>query len=218
MSRHIGKLLIVLGIIVLSLPMLGNIYTKYEQQKFYKNYLYSLSQLESSMETLQETLENGREDEHGVQDSLEIQEKDQLNVVAQTPNGLEVLGMLSIPKIDVDLLFTEGVTKEALKYAVGHMPGTAMPGEVGNCAVAGHRSYTFGEYFNRLDELEVGDEIAVSIGSETYTYRVYESFLVEPSEVWVTEPVEDGKVITLITCHPVVAATHRLIVRGELIE
>ena len=218
MSRHIGKLLIVLGIIVLSLPMLGNIYTKYEQQKFYKNYLYSLSQLESSMETLQETLENGREDEHGVQDSLEIQEKDQLNVVAQTPNGLEVLGMLSIPKIDVDLLFTEGVTKEALKYAVGHMPGTAMPGEVGNCAVAGHRSYTFGEYFNRLDELEVGDEIAVSIGSETYTYRVYESFLVEPSEIWVTEPVEDRKVITLITCHPVVAATHRLIVRGELIE
>ncbi|MDA3733146.1 class D sortase [Niameybacter massiliensis] len=218
MSRHIGKLLIVLGIIVLSLPMLGNIYTKYEQQKFYKNYLYSLSQLESSMETLQETLENGTEDEHGVQDNLEIQEKDQLNVVAQTPNGLEVLGMLSIPKIDVDLLFTEGVTKEALKYAVGHMPGTAMPGEVGNCAVAGHRSYTFGEYFNRLDELEVGDEITVSIGNETYTYRVYESFLVEPSEVWVTEPVEDRKVITLITCHPVVKATHRLIVRGELIE
>lgn len=209
----------VVGILLLILPSFGGVYTKYRQQKFYGDYLKKLSSLESSIQVLDEGLEsdiNRNDTDRQVKTGLNSE--DEVIIETKTPNGLEVLGMLSIPKIDVDLLFTEGVTKEALRYAVGHMPGTAMPGEVGNCAVAGHRSYTFGEYFNRLNELEVGDEIAVRIGSETYTYRVYESFLVEPSEVWVTEPVEDRKVITLITCHPVVAATHRLIVRGELIE
>lgn len=214
--------MILLGIILFALPILGGLYTKYQQQKLYNDYLQGLSQLQSSMQAPNEALGDGKNEknvqEQDVQETFQNESTDQADAVSQTLNDLEVLGMLSIPKIEVDLLFTEGVTKEALKYAVGHMPGTAMPGEVGNCAVAGHRSYTFGAYFNRLDELEVGDEITVSIGSETYTYRVYESFLVEPSEVWVTEPVEDRKVITLITCHPVVAATHRLIVRGELIE
>lgn len=214
--------MILLGIILFALPMLGGFYTKYQQQKLYNDYLQGLSQLQSFMQISNEALEDGKNEknvqEQDVQGTFHNESIDQVDAVTQTPNGLEVLGILSIPKINIDLLFTEGVTKEALKYAVGHMPGTAMPGEVGNCAVAGHRSYTFGEYFNRLDELEVGDEITVRIGSETYTYRIYESFLVEPSEVWVTEPVEDRKIITLITCHPVVKATHRLIVRGELIE
>lgn len=209
--KYLAKSLIILGILLLLLPTVGGLYTKYEQQKMYKTYLESLSQIEDSMQTMNETLASSEE---GVQEEEVI---DSVPTEMQTPNGLAVMGIVSIPKIDINLMLVEGVTRQALKFAVGHMPGTAMPGEVGNCALAGHRSYTFGEYFNRLDEVEVGDEIQITRGKETYTYKVYESFLVEPTEVWVTEPIVDKKIVTLITCHPVVKATHRLIVRGELV-
>lgn len=210
MRKSIAIGMMGIGLILLALPIVGSLYTKYQQQQMYQSYLESATQLENSMQIMNETLSSGREEGEEVLESVPI--------APQTPNGLEVMGIVSIPKIDINLMFVEGVTKQALKFAVGHMPGTAMPGEVGNCALAGHRSYTFGEYFNRLDEVEVGDEIQITRGKETYTYKVYESFLVEPTEVWVTEPIEDKKIVTLITCHPVVQATHRLIVRGELVE
>lgn len=210
MRKSIAIGMMGIGLILLALPRVGSLYTKYQQQQMYQSYLESATQLENSMQIMNETLSSGREEGEEVLESVPI--------APQTPNGLEVMGIVSIPKIDINLMFVEGVTKQALKFAVGHMPGTAMPGEVGNCALAGHRSYTFGEYFNRLDEVEVGDEIQITRGKETYTYKVYESFLVEPTEVWVTEPIEDKKIVTLITCHPVVKATHRLIVRGELVE
>lgn len=210
MRKSIAIGMMGIGLILLALPIVGSLYTKYQQQQMYQSYLESATQLESSMRIMNETLSSGREEGEEVLESVPI--------APQTPNGLEVMGIVSIPKIDINLMLVEGVTRQALKFAVGHMPGTAMPGEVGNCALAGHRSYTFGEYFNRLDEVEVGDEIQITRGKETYTYKVYESFLVEPTEVWVTEPIEDKKIVTLITCHPVVKATHRLIVRGELVE
>ena len=210
MRKSIAIGMMGIGLILLALPIVGSLYTKYQQQQMYQSYLESATQLESSMQIMNETLSSGREEGEEVLESVPI--------APQTPNGLEVMGIVSIPKIDINLMFVEGVTKQALKFAVGHMPGTAMPGEVGNCALAGHRSYTFVEYFNRLDEVEVGDEIQITRGKETYTYKVYESFLVEPTEVWVTEPIENKKIVTLITCHPVVKATHRLIVRGELVE
>lgn len=210
MRKSIAIGMMGIGLILLALPIVGSLYTKYQQQQMYEAYLESATQLENSMQIMNETLSSGREEGEEVTESVPI--------AAQTPNGLEVMGIVSIPKIDINLMLVEGVTKQALKFAVGHMPGTAMPGEVGNCALAGHRSYTFGEYFNRLDEVEVGDEIQITRGKETYTYKVYESFLVEPTEVWVTEPIENKKIVTLITCHPVVKATHRLIVRGELVE
>lgn len=216
MRKNIAKLMMLLGLIVLVLPTLGGLYTKYEQQKLYKVYLEELSQMEEPMQVLNDTLDSGLEE---ISEENEISEGNEVSTSqGKTPNGIQVIGLITIPKIDVTLMLVEGVSKQALKYAVGHMPGTGMPGEVGNCAIAGHRSYTFGEYFNRLDEVQIGDEIDITIGKEQYIYRVYESFLVEPTEISVTEPQGDKKVVTLITCHPVVKATHRLIVRGELVE
>ncbi|MEG0388541.1 MAG: class D sortase [Niameybacter sp.] len=195
-KKVLAWLMMLVGMILILLPIGGRIYTQYEQQKLYAQYQQSLLEREAALETMNETLGS----------DINIED---------TANDTQVIGLVTIPKINVSLLFAEGVTKQALKYAVGHMPGTSMPGEVGNCAIAGHRSYTFGEYFNRLDEVEVGDDIQITMGETTYTYKVYESFLVDPSEVWVTEPVEDRKIVTLITCHPVVKANQRLIVRGE---
>lgn len=132
------------------------------------------------------------------------------------PEGL--IGILEIDKIDLSVTIAEGTANKDIMYSVGHFKNTAMPGQEGNFAVVGHRSYTYGQYFNRLDELEVNDEIIIRDRENVYTYVVDSKKVVEPSEVSVLEPTEGEKRITLVTCTPITTATHRLIVSGYLKE
>jgi sortase A len=128
-----------------------------------------------------------------------------------------VLGVMVIDKISLTAPIAEGTDNKSIRYALGHFKGTAMPGAVGNFAIAGHRSYTFGEYFSRLDELEAGDMIKVMYKGNTFNYVVDDSFVVKPSEVEVLDQTEDAT-ITLVTCTPKWTGTHRLIVKGHLVN
>jgi len=128
-----------------------------------------------------------------------------------------VIAILRIPSIECEEIIKDGSGRWTLAKALGHMEGTAYPGEIGNCAIAGHRNYNFGLYFNRLNEVQVADEILVDTKEATYTYKVTDIKVVEPEEVSVLNQTEDAT-ITLITCTPLYIATHRLIVSGELIE
>ena len=127
------------------------------------------------------------------------------------------IGIISIPKIDLNVALSEGVDASVLKYAVGHFRGTPMPGDKGNFCVAGHRSYTYNQYFNRLDELGIGDEIIVTTQDGKFKYEVYESKVVKPEEISVLDNTQ-GEEITLVTCTPIRVATHRLIVKGKIVE
>lgn len=105
---------------------------------------------------------------------------------------------------------------------IGHYPGTAMPGDVGNFALAGHRT-TFGRPFHRVEELQVGDPIVVRTPDTWYVYRVTSTQVVLPSQVEVIAPVPDQpgavpteRLITLTTCHPMFSARERFIVHGTL--
>ena len=73
-----------------------------------------------------------------------------------------MLGLIEIKKIKVNLPIVEGVESSNLKAGIGHIPGSAGLGQLGNSALAGHRSYTFGNFFNRLDELQIGDIITIT--------------------------------------------------------
>ncbi len=133
----------------------------------------------------------------------------------KSEEGPEIIGIMSIPKIKLEVAIGEGSDLETMKYMIGHFTASAKPGQPGNFAVVGHRSYRWGQFFNRLDELEKGDRILVKSGGKTYTYSVTESFTVKPEDVWVLSPTA-GNDITLVTCTPIRIATHRLIVRGTL--
>lgn len=106
---------------------------------------------------------------------------------------------------------------------VGHYEGTAMPGGVGNFAVAGHRT-TYARPFNRVEELQVGDPLVVRTTDDVwYVYRVTQTQVVDPSEVSVIAPVPGDpgaepteRLITLTTCHPMFSARERFIVHGVL--
>lgn len=128
----------------------------------------------------------------------------------------DVLGILRIPKIDLEEAVKEGSSSSVISSALGHMEGTAMPGTVGNCAIAGHRNYVFGRFFNRLDEIEAGDTVEIETLDGVYVYTVTDSFIVEPEEVSVLSQDTETKDITLITCTPLFVGSHRLIIQGTL--
>ena len=106
-------------------------------------------------------------------------------------NTKGTIGIISIPKIELTVALSEGVGADILKYAVGHFTGTPMPGTKGNFCVAGHRSYTYNQYFNRLDELNIGDKIMVTTMAGEFEYVVYESKVVKPEEISVLDNTED---------------------------
>lgn len=116
----------------------------------------------------------------------------------------------------------QGVSLPDLARGVGHYPSTAMPGRVGNFAVAGHRA-TNGEPFAHLDLVKVGDSLVVETASTWFTYVVDKLAIVEPTDVAVIAPVPGKpraqptrRLITLTTCNPRWASTQRLIVSGHL--
>lgn len=136
------------------------------------------------------------------------------------PGQGDEIGILTIPKIDAYLPVTAGATAEQLKFSEGWVMQTAEIGSKGNAVIAGHRSYTYGQHFNRLGELESGDEILYtsSYGVEM-CFTVSEILTVLPDSPAVfDEPPEGTAQLTLYTCTPVRKATYRLIVRALLAE
>ena len=131
------------------------------------------------------------------------------------PNG-DPVGRIVIPKIGVDQIVVEGVDVADLRKGPGHYPGTPLPGQLGNAAIAGHRT-TYGAPFGDLDQLAVGDEISVQTVQGTFKFRVdQEPFAVNPNDRDVLLPVADGAVLTLTTCNPKYSAAERLIVTAAL--
>lgn len=127
-----------------------------------------------------------------------------------------VIGVIKISKIKVKAPIVDGVTVNDLKVGIGHIPGTAGLGELGNCALAGHRSYTFGKFFNRLDELKVGDYVSIITRKGEYKYKVFKKLVVKPEDVSVLKGNKKDSIITLITCTPIYVASHRLIIKARL--
>ncbi|SFN60919.1 sortase A [Pseudobutyrivibrio sp. UC1225] len=126
----------------------------------------------------------------------------------------DVLYNLRIPSIESENPVREGISKGVLADSLGHEPGTAYIGEKGNCVIAGHRNYTFGKFFNRLDEVQVGDEIYVDTKTGTRKYIVKEIKVVEPEDVSVLESTDEEQ-LTLYTCTPIYVATHRLVIIAD---
>ncbi|MFP5318398.1 MAG: class E sortase [Acidimicrobiia bacterium] len=128
----------------------------------------------------------------------------------------DALAQIEIPKIDVKKWVIEGVEVEDLKAGPGHYPGTPLPGQRGNSAIAGHRT-TYGAPFYDLDKLAVGDSIFVTTAEGRFQYDVTESKIVDPSAVEVLDPTEDNR-LTLTTCHPKFSAAERLIIVARLMS
>ena len=131
---------------------------------------------------------------------------------------------IRIPRFGTTWRFAivQGTGLPQLALGPGHVPGTGLPGQIGNFAVAAHR-VTAGNPFYRLNDLSPGDKIMIETAAATYTYQVTTTELVLPDDTAVLDPVPghprqhpSTAMITLITCDPPWTGTHRIIVFGSL--
>jgi sortase A len=127
----------------------------------------------------------------------------------------DAMAHIRIPAIGVDKIVVEGVTLEDLKRGPGHYPDTPLPGQPGNAAIAGHRT-TYGAPFNRIDELDPGDEILVTTVQGAFRYEVSDQLIVSPKEVAVLDDFGDNR-LTLTACHPKYSARQRIVVVAALV-
>jgi sortase A len=107
------------------------------------------------------------------------------------------LGLIEIPRLDTASIVEEGVETSTLWKAVGHIPGTALPGERGNAVLAAHRD----TYFSGLGDLKVGDLVSFKSPTATYSYRVESTRIVEPDDGSVLSGSKEP-ILTLVTCYP----------------
>jgi sortase A len=126
----------------------------------------------------------------------------------------EPAGRIEIPRIGLNAVFVSGVSVADLKRGPGHYPGTPLPGQAGNAAIAGHRT-TYGAPFHRIDELAPGDEIRTTTVQGTFVYEVRETVVVRPTQSEVLNPTPDNR-LTLTSCHPKYSARQRIIVIADL--
>lgn len=138
----------------------------------------------------------------------------------------DAFGMLRIPKLgeDWEWVVVDDVDLGSLARGPGHYPDSALPGELGNLSIAGHRS-GHGAPFHDLDKVEVGDtvEIQTADGVWTYTFDTAPT-VINPSDVWVIDPVPGAAAdaepterrITLTTCHPRYGSSQRMYISGVL--
>jgi len=225
MRKYLAIVLILAGISLVAVGIYQNFSTKYYQDKLVEEYDRHISVLDSDAEK-EDVKEPVQEEAAGEADNEVVENVEELTPVAEQDTrspvdkyleGKEISGIIEIPKLNVKAAILEGTDDRALKYTVGHYPGTANFGEKGNSVLLGHRNYLYAHYFRHLNKLVPGDEIIIRKDLDTYTYIVTESFVVSPQDVWVLDDTGDT-MVTLITCTPIITYTDRLIVRGIISE
>ncbi|MBS5939361.1 class D sortase [Clostridium sp.] len=185
--RIIGLLLIVVGLSIIASIVYKKIETNNKQKE------------------LQNILEQVINDE-----PKELSKEEEEKLI----NGYKPIALMEIPSINLSQGLVEGIADDVLQYYLGHFEGSAMPGEKGNFAVAGHRVSDYSEAFVNLYKAEIGDEILVKANKKEYIYEITESFIVAPDRVDVLDDTDDAT-ITLVTC--TVGAKERVIVKGKLV-
>ncbi|NOV02391.1 class D sortase [Paenibacillus planticolens] len=227
---------ILLGIMVFLYPSINDRYESYRQQRILEQWQENMQAMDQVAAEEMETVNTAGPADTGAEvdpgnmtdavssaaPAASLQTSQPLNTPAapkptpMMPKNLE--GVLVIKKINLKLPILTDATAENLKVSLASIANTGKPGELGNYAIAGHRNLTYGKNFNRLDEVDIGDVIQVDTGSKQFDYIVEDKEYVLPTDVSVLKGNGKDREITLVTCHPMVNPTQRLIVKGKIVE
>lgn len=128
----------------------------------------------------------------------------------------EEIALIEIPSIKLNTVIVHGVNDKLLNSYVCHFENTAMPGEYGNFAIAGHSSYVYSQVLDDLHKVNVNDEINIRTISQQLIYVITDVFITAPESIEVLNQNNDIKEITIITCSN--RGANRLIIKGVLKE
>jgi sortase A len=127
----------------------------------------------------------------------------------------ELLGRVTIPRLNMSAVVLEGVDTATLRRSAGHVPSTALPGDVGNFSIAAHRD----TLFRPLKDIRVGDEVQFATTQKNLVFRVVSTRIVKPTDVSVLRGEGNSRLMTMITCYPFYylgSAPKRFIVTARL--
>lgn len=203
------------------------IYPIYSKFLSYKNQTQSIYDYKKELATMQEEelkekLEKTEEfnknssTETAVVDNSLGNNENEINAYNFLELG-EMMGYITIPKINVEIPIYEGINVNNLTKGVAHMENTSLPngGENTHSVLAGHTGISQAEIFDNIDKLEVGDEFYITFYGTTSKYKVIHTKIVFPDETNEIR-VEEGKcLVTLVTCTPKSVNTHRLLVKAQ---
>ena len=218
----ISKIFIIIAICLLCYPAFAEIYNKYHSSHVIESYQDLVNEIDE--ETYGKLIEEAKKyNENLINDNsrffLSDSKKEEYMSLLDV-NGSGVMGVISIPKINVRLPIYHTTDDDVLQVAIGHIPGTSLPigGEGTHSVLSGHRGLASASLFTNLPELQLGDNFNIEVLNEVLTYEVDKIEVVLPSQIQ-NIGIEDGKdYCTLVTCTPLGINSHRLLVRGHRVE
>lgn len=128
-----------------------------------------------------------------------------------------VMGTVRVPKISVELPIYHGTSDAALASGAGHLYGTSLPvgGPSTHAVITGHRGLATAQMFTRLNEIEIGDYLYITVMDRTLAYEVDSIDIIDPTDSSRLRIVPGQDRLTLMTCTPYGVNTHRLLVSGH---
>ena len=145
-----------------------------------------------------------------------FEEKIERQEVITEVNPGDEIGIIEIKSVNLKNVIVESTDKKYLNHHVCHFENSAMPGEDGNFALAGHSStYYYNQVFNELHKVKIGDEIVIKTINDEFTYTITETIVVQSDEIEVLDQDMTKKEITLVTCTN--GGKQRFIVKGEVL-
>lgn len=161
--------------------------------------LYSISLIKIQEAEQQETLKNAKASM--IQNPLSKKESE---IISSSPSieysfsKGEVIGILNIPKLNRELPIISGTDEAELEKGVGHYSKTKLPGQKDRIFLAGHRDTVF----KKMGELQKGDRLTVQMETGVHEYEIYETLVVDETDLSVLEPTSPEEILTLSTCYP----------------
>lgn len=214
------------GLSVLLYPFIANQWNSYRQSKLMSSYQEGVAEKDANGEIDYEAewakakAFNDNLMPMILPDSFAVAEasdRDEAYMDCLNINGDEIMGIVEIPKIDVELPIYHTTDEEVLEKAAGHLEGSSLPigGESTHAVISAHRGLPSATLFTDLDQLEEGDHFLLHILDDTLCYEVDQINVVDPDETELLSVVEGEDLVTLLTCTPYGVNTQRLLVRGH---
>lgn len=217
-------LLFLAGLSLLLYPLVSNEWNTYRQSRLISNYQEGLADKEADIDYEAEWEMAKAFNDHLMPmilpDSFAVAEasaRDEAYMNCLNVNDDNIMGIVEIPKIDVELPIFHTTDKEVLEKAAGHLEGSSLPigGESTHAVISAHRGLPSATLFTDLDKLEKEDHFLLHILDETLCYEVDEINVIEPEDTRLLSVKEGEDLVTLLTCTPYGVNSHRLLVRGH---
>lgn len=224
MKKKYSSILLIIvffiGLSILLYPSVSNYINSKNQSQLIANYDNTIHHMNNN--DFDKILNNADEYNKKIFETKDTFSKKKISGYNETlrVENTDIMGYISIDKINVRIPIYHGSDEGVLQVGAGHIEGTSLPigGVNTHSVLSAHRGLPSAKLFTDLDQLEIGDTFTITVLNQLLTYEVDQILIVKPNEISQLELVEGKDYVTLVTCTPYAINTHRLLVRGVRIE